>query len=42
MPSIFYISKGSSFQYLGKVEVSALENWVNDREYEIISPDLIK
>ena len=42
MPIIFYISKGDSYQYTGKVETDALENWVNDREYELISKDLVK
>ena len=42
MPIIYYISKGQSYQYTGKVETDALENWVNDREYELISKDLVK
>ena len=41
MPSIFYISKGDSYPYQGKVDLDTLENWVNDREYELISKDLI-
>ena len=39
MPIIFYISKGDSYLYTGKVEIDAVETWVNDREYELIDKD---